>query len=140
MTATADHISQLRRMINEPTQSPYSDAILTVYIERYPVMDTAGLESGEEGWVVAYDLNAAASDLWVEKASAVQTYYNFSADGGRYDQNQLFETAMEQSRYYAARRKPASRYAHKDPKELSTSEETVSGLTWDETYAWWRVN
>lgn len=136
MAATADNISEVRRLANEPTQSPYSDAILTAYIERYPLMDDEGRESGEDGWVPSYDLNAVSADIWSEKASAVQMYYDFSADGGKYSQSQLYEMAMDKSRYHAARRKPSSRWTYKKPEEINTDD---NGLIWDESHAWWRL-
>lgn len=136
MTASADQISRLRRMVNEPvTSTVYTDPILTTYIEAYPVIDADGNLPSEDDWTASYDLNAAAADIWEEKAAAVQTYYNFTADGGKYDQDKLFETAMDKSRYHAARRKPASKQSHKVPKEISTSDD----LIWDEDYAWWRL-
>lgn len=136
MAATADHISRLRRMVAEPVSSTvYTDPVLTGYIQDYPVIDDDGLFPSDEAWTPSYDLNAAAADIWEEKAAAVQTYYNFSADGGRYDQDKLYETAMDKSRYHAARRKPSSKQSHKVPKETSTSD----GLIWDEAYAWWRL-
>lgn len=137
MSASAFDLERLRRMINEPTESLYNNETLVTYIETYPVIDSEGRVSTDEGWTAAYDLNAAAADLWEEKASLVQTYYNFSADGGKYDQDKLFETAMDKSRYHAARRKPSSKQSHKSPKEINTNED--SGLIYDENYAWWRL-
>ncbi len=137
MTATAEHISRLRRMIAEPSSSTvYTDPVLTTYIEEFPVIDSSGVLPSDDAWDPTYDLNAAAANIWEEKAAAVQTYYNFSADGGRYDQDKLYETAMDKSRYHAARRKPSSKQSHKVPKELNTADD---GLIWDEAYAWWRV-
>lgn len=138
MTVSSFDLSKLRRMINEPTTTIYSDADLTTYIEEFPLMDSNGKESGDTDWVEAYDLNAAASEIWSEKASLVQAYYNFSADGGRYDQNQLYESAMDKSRYHAARRRASSRYTHKKPEE-TTIQSNEEGLIYDEAYAWWRL-
>jgi len=136
MTPSADNISQLRRMINEPTDSPYTDVILTTYVEAYPLLDSEGRETGDTDWVESYDLNAAAADIWSEKASLVLMYYDFSADGGKYTQSQLYVMAMDKARYHQARRKPSSRYIHKHPVEIDTNE---AGLIWDEAYAWWRL-
>lgn len=137
MAASVDNISDLRRMVAEPSTTPYSDAILTRYIEAYPVMDTDGRESGDDGWTAGYDLNAAAADIWSEKAAAVQMYYSFSADGGKYNQSQLYESAMDKSRYHAARRRASSRHTHKSPNEdVATIDD--NSLIYDESYAWWR--
>jgi hypothetical protein len=138
MTASANDISDLRRLVNEPTQSPYTDAILTRYIERYPTVDDNGKESGEADWVAGYDLNSAASDIWSEKAALVQMYYDFQADGARYSQSHLYEMAMDKSRYHAARRKVSSKSTFKKPEE-DTDNLSDDGLIYDAANAWWRV-
>lgn len=140
MTQDAATIARMRRMVAEPTETPYTDAIITAYIEEYPVMDSEGYEPDEDGWTAIYDLNAAAADIWDEKASSVQKYYNFQADGAQYSQSDLFEMAMEKVRYYRARSKSSSRYTHKAPKEINTGDNPAEdGLIYDETYAWWRL-
>ena len=138
MTVSADDLSDLRRLVNEPTQTPYSDAILTRYLGRYPTVDDNGMESGEDGWVAGYDFHAAASDIWTEKASLVQMYYDFQADGGRYSQSQLYEMAMDKSRYHAARRKVTSKSTFKKPDE-NTDNLSDDGLIYDADNAWWRL-
>jgi hypothetical protein len=102
-------------MVAEPTTTTYSDAMLTAIIEKYPCLD----EQGEEpftlssatppahvvnpNWMPTYDLNAAAGDVWQEKAAALTANYDFSADGGNYSRSQAYEMAMKQARYYRAR-------------------------------------
>lgn len=116
MAATADQIARVRRMVGEPTEADYSDALITEYIERYPLVDARGedpliestttpgtLEENPD-WTATYDLNAAAADIWAEKAAPLAGDYNFSADGARYDRSSAYEQAMKQSRYYRARR------------------------------------
>lgn len=137
MTPTAIQLAQLRRMINEPTSTPYADEILSAYITKYPLVDINGVESGTDGWVEDYDLHAAAADVWEEKAAIVQALYDFSADGGSYSRSQLYEMAMDQARFHTARRKMASRPTIKTPSENDTTGDT-GGLIYDETYAWWR--
>jgi len=138
MTVSANDISDLRRLVNEPTQSPYTDAILTRYLGKYPTVDDYGKESGDTDWVAGYDLNAAAADIWAEKAALVQMYYDFQADGGRYSQSQLYEMAMDKSRYHASRRKITSKSTFKKPEE-DTDNLSDDGLIYDATYAWWRI-
>ena len=138
MTASADDIADLRRLVNEPTTTTYTDAILTRYIERYPTVDDNGKEAADADWVAGYDLNAAASDVWSEKASLVQRYYDFQADGGRYSQSQLYEMAMDKSRYHAARRRVSSKSTFKKPDE-NTDSLYDEGLIYDPENAWWRI-
>lgn len=138
MTVSADNLADLRRLINEPTNTTYSDDILTRLLEQYPTVDDSGYETGEDGWTAGYDLNAAASDIWAEKASLVQMHYDFQADGARYSQSQLYGMAMDKSRYHAARRKVSSKSTFKKPAE-DTDSLWDEGLIYDPENAWWRV-
>ena len=56
MTVTAAMVARLRRMVNEPTEQSYTDAVLSDQIVEYPLPDSAGLESAATGWVPTYDL------------------------------------------------------------------------------------
>lgn len=123
MTATAAQIGKLRRMIAEPTHSTYVDADLKGYIESYPLADSDGNEPGSDEWTARYDLNAAASDLWAEKAAVVAQDYSFSADGGSHTRNQVYEQYMKQSRFYGSRRAMGSVKVHVEPKP-------IAALTW----------
>lgn len=120
MAATAEQIAQLRRMVNEPTDAaPYTDAVLTGYIERYPTMDVRGEEpytwqtTGglapttvvNTAWIATYDLNRTAADIWEEKAAALAQDYDFNADGGSFQRSQAYEQTMRQARYYRSRRR-----------------------------------
>ena len=142
MSQDAATIARVRRMVNEPTTTPYTDEILTAYIEAHPVMDSMGHEQYDDDdvldteWTATYDLHWAAADVWEEKAAAVQTYYTFSADGGSYQQNQLYQTAMEQARFHASKRRPAHRKTRKSPVET----ETDGDLVYDGDVFAWRAN
>lgn len=138
MTLPATDLNTLRRMIGETSSSVYTDPVLQALADKYTLLDANGAEPADEGWVPTYDLNAIAADVWAEKATAVQRYYDFQADGARYSQSQLFESAMEQSRYFSARRKPVSRTTFKKPDENSQTS-SDEGLIYDAEYAWWRV-
>ncbi len=120
MTATADEIARLRRMVAEPTTATYDDGELQKYIEQYPVVDargetpyvesttTPGTLALNEDWLPTYDLHAAAAAIWEEKAAAVQPDFTFSADGGSYSRNQKFENAMRMVKFHLARRSTRS--------------------------------
>lgn len=109
MTATAAQIARLRRMVSEPDDSNgYEDYVLEEVIERYPLYDADGYESGDDDWVATYDINAAAAEIWTEKASARTERMDFTADGSTFSQSQQYEQAMKMARYYNARRSPGS--------------------------------
>jgi ribosomal protein S26 len=113
MAATAAQIAQLRRMIAEPLTTTYSDATLTTYIEARAVADSRGVlpwewdfsttpptATANTAWVTTYDLNAAAAELWEEKAAAVACDYATNADGANLQRNQVYDQYMRiASRY-----------------------------------------
>ncbi len=128
MTATAAQISQLRRMTAEPLDTTYSDLLLATIIEGFPTLDENGeaprihaVDSARpvvytdymdvtdlianQDWIATYDLNAAASAIWEEKAAAAAADFDFSADGGNYSRSQVYEQMMKQARFYGAKRK-----------------------------------
>ena len=131
MTVTAAQIAQLRRMVSEPTTTTYSDALLTTYIETYPLMD----ENGEQpytwssatppaketntAWVETYDFHAAAADIWEEKAAAWADQYTFAADGGNYSRSDAYKMMMERVRYHRSRRATRTMRGVKYPPEIA---------------------
>jgi hypothetical protein len=104
MSATNGMIERLRRMVNEPTTVPYSDSVLAEAIERYPLTDAFGYDPDDDNWTETYDLNAAAGDIWDEKAAACADEFDFDADGGSYSHSQKYEMAAKHARSYHSRR------------------------------------
>ena len=116
MTATAAEVAEIRRIVNEPTETTYDDDLIEDIIEKYPLTDARGEDPFIESqttpgtlydnpdWIATYDLNAAAADIWAEKASILSQDYDFQADGGKFSRSQAYDQAMAQSRYYRARR------------------------------------
>lgn len=105
MTASAEDITQVRRMAAETTLATYSDSDIAAVIERYQVIDSEGYFPDDDDWTDTYDLNAAAADLWAEKAAAVAANFDFSADGGSFSRSQEFDMATRMSAFYRSRRK-----------------------------------
>lgn len=122
MAASAADILRLRRMISELTNQTYNDETLHLYLEAWPLVDADGKEAGTDGWVEAYDLHAAAAELWEEKAASLSPKHNYSADGATYSSNQMYENAIEQARYHGARAKAKTKKVFKKPDELSGSD------------------
>jgi len=104
VTVVAEVITRLRRMVAEPTTTTYADAVLSSAIERYPVMDEDGYEPDEDDWTATYDLNAAAAEIWTEKAATLVAGYDFQAGGATYNRSQAYQQAMAQARHYMSRR------------------------------------
>lgn len=120
MTATVEQVSKLRRMIAEPTTALYPNEALKNYIESYPVMDANGVDPNtaqNESWIPTYDMNAAAAEIWDEKAAVLQDKYDFSADGGSYHRSQAHEQACKMAAKYRSRAYAKSALVRKWPTE-----------------------
>ena len=129
-SVTAAQIAQLRRMVAEPLTTTYSDALLTSYIETYVMVDELGTEpyywtqtgstptqTANVNWIPTYDLNAAAADIWEEKAAALADDYDFAADGGNYSRSQAYRHAIDQAKHYKSKRGLTTIKLIKSPKE-----------------------
>jgi hypothetical protein len=144
MAPTAAQLAQVRRMVAEPiTSTIYFDPDITAYIVKYPLLDERGEEPyafdgatppaqvANASWIPTYDLNAAAADIWEEKAAGVATGVNFSADGGNYQMSNQYEQFMKMARHFRARRAVKSLRSYKSPKEYPATD-TRSDIPWIE--------
>jgi hypothetical protein len=131
---TSAQIEELRRMVAEPsgTATTYTDVLLREIIAKYPVPDEWGEDPylwwpattppsqyANRYWAPTYDLNAAAGDIWQEKAAAVAGDFTFQADGSTFNRSQVYEQYMKQCRYYRSRRVVRTVRAVKHPRERS---------------------
>lgn len=105
MPATAAQITRLRRMVAEPSSATYSDEDLAGYLEELPLLDVAG-----------YDLHAAASAIWDEKAAALAARYDVSADGATHSLSQKHAHALQQARHHRSRRAPGTITLRPEPR------------------------
>ncbi len=132
MVATAAMAAKLRRMVDEPTEVPYDDDLIDDIIESYPLIDSLGTKpletdfsttpptiSERDEWIPTYDLNAAAADIWEEKAGAIAENFDFSADGGSYKRSQKYDQYMSKSRYHLARRAAKASRVYIEPRLIT---------------------
>jgi hypothetical protein len=91
-------------MVAEPTATTYSDVSLREYIERFSLMDSDGNDPTEIDWIPTYDLNAAAAEIWQEKAGMLAANYDVTVDTSTFNRSQAYENAQKMARHYAARR------------------------------------
>lgn len=104
MAVSADVIACVRRMVAEPENAaPWDDETISMYIERYALRDASGLMPDDEGWTPTYDLNAAARDIWNDKAAALASEFDVSVDGTTARRSQRFRQARRMAAYYGAR-------------------------------------
>lgn len=130
MSATAAQIAKVRRMVAEPTAGTYTDQDIAEYIEARSCIDERGEEpyswdtssepptqEANDAWIDTYDLNAAAADIWNEKAAALAaTYYDFGADGQTFNRSQAAQQALQMARYYWSRRNAKTISARLEPE------------------------
>lgn len=121
-------------MTGEPDSTTYADADIQAYIEAHPLEDARGegpwvesettpgtLEENPD-WTATYDLNAAAADIWEEKAAVLAGDYDYQADGGSYSRSQAYDQAMRQARHFRSRRSIKTIALRPEPLAQGTEE------------------
>lgn len=105
MPVLDDDVRRLRRMVNEKDDSTYNDDDIRAYLEAWPLVDSLGKTADDDGWSEAYDLHAAAAEIWDEKAAAASVKHDFNADGASFSSSQLYDHCMRQSKHHRALQK-----------------------------------
>lgn len=82
--ATAEQIASLRGMINEPTETPYTDISLGIRIDAEP------------------SLEAVAANIWREKAARYSELVDVQEGNSRRNLGDLYEQALAMADQYAA--------------------------------------
>jgi len=101
MAATAAQIAELRRMVNVAADdATYTDEVLGGYIERYPIVDSAGYDSDEDDWTETYSLYAAAVDVLSERIAAQAEDFDFQADGAAFSRSQQARLLLQLREQY----------------------------------------
>ena len=135
MSATEAMRVRLRRMVDEPTITPYSHDMLDTIIEMYPLLDALGTDpqdvdftttpptiSERTDWIPTYDLHAAASDIWEEKTAVLAEEFDFKADGGSYSRSQKYLQYLGKARYHNSRRSAKTIKLYVEPRVISSEE------------------
>lgn len=144
MTATAAMRAQLRRMVDEPTTTTYTDDTLNGIIETYPLTDERGVDPywydtsqdppqqvATEGWIPGYDLHAAAAQIWEEKASAVAENFAYPTIEGTFDHARQFDSYSRKARYHRSRRSMRTAKAIPSPSRYRRGNSYVGNLPED---------
>lgn len=140
MSATDAQIAQVKRMTGTIETTTWTNELVGTYIEKYSLLDERGevpytwdtstsppTEDENDDWIPTYDLNAAAADIWGERAATVADDFTFSADGGSYSLSDVIKHYQERERYYRSRRVKRSTKLHMSPA-LTVSQELVGNL------------
>lgn len=115
-TPTLTLIDQLRRLTAEPSQDTYTDDLLAAVLQRHPLPDANNYAPTDALWAGAWDANAAAGDVWEEKAAALAADFDFSADGGDYKRSQAHANMLQMARTFRSRRQTSALVLVATPK------------------------
>lgn len=85
MALTSAALATLRRYIAEPTEANYSDVLLN------QIYDGAG-----------GDLEAAASEIWLDKAAKAATLVDISEGNSSRKNSQVYNNALKQATFFGA--------------------------------------
>ena len=109
MTIVTD-IARLRRMVDEPDSTTYTVADLVCYLMRHAKKDIHGempMQAASAGgvelnddWVTSFDLNAAAGDIWEEKAAVEAAGTDFVSGRSRHMLSQKHKNMMARARRF----------------------------------------
>ena len=136
MSATAAQVKKLQRAVDEPAAGVYAYDELKEILEEFPLIDKEGTEphlqtpatattppvyADNPYWIPTYDIHAAAASIFEEKAAKTAQDFEFSADGGSYKRNQVYDQYMQLVRFHQARRSPRTITLH----EVSTNERVL---------------
>lgn len=105
MAVSIDDVRRLRRMVAEPTDATYNNDDIIKYLEQWPLVDSNGRTVEDTNWTEAYDLHAAAAEIWDEKAAAVADKHDFNADGANFQSSQLYDHCLKQSKHHRSLQK-----------------------------------
>ena len=118
---SAADVLKVRGWVDEPTDATYDDDAIKAFVVEYAYTDKLGTEpqyistpatstsppvfSDTGSWIPTFDLHTTAAQIWEEKAAVVSKDYKFSADGGNYDRQQVYDQFIKNARHHQARRK-----------------------------------
>jgi hypothetical protein len=85
MPMTPAALATLRRYIAEPTEANYSDVLLNSIFD------------GQDG-----DLEAAASEVWLDKAAKSATLVDISEGNSSRKNSQVYNNALKQATFFGA--------------------------------------
>jgi len=88
MAVSAADIARTRALSAAPV-ADYSDDAISAVIALYPKYDSTGLAPDDDDWTETYDLYRAAADIADQRAAAVATLYDVSADGAGLSRSQV---------------------------------------------------
>jgi hypothetical protein len=97
----AEVVDRLVRLIDAETDPALSDDDMDDLLSIAARPDTSGRTRADDNWEPTWDLNAAAAEGWLRKASKAVSRFSFAEDGQRFERAQIYAHAIRQHELYA---------------------------------------
>ena len=97
----AEAEAQLARMIDAETDPVLTDEDMEDLLIKAARPDTNGLTREDASWVPTWDLDSAAADGWLRKASKAVSRFSFAEDGQRFERAQIYAHCIRMQEMYA---------------------------------------
>jgi hypothetical protein len=97
----AEVVDKLSRLIDADTDPALSDDDMDDLLDVAARPDTAGRTRADDAWEPTWDINAAAAEGWLRKASKAVSRFSFAEDGQRFERAQIYAHCIRQNELYA---------------------------------------
>jgi hypothetical protein len=97
----AEAEAQLARLLEADTDPALTDEDMEDLLINAARPDAQGLTRADANWEPTWDLNAAAADGWLRKASKAVSRFSFAEDGQRFERAQIYAHCIRMQEMYA---------------------------------------
>ena len=96
-------LEELRMLTDWDTEPALTETEVSDILDAAALADEAGLAPGDDGWDPTYDLNRAASRVWLVKAARAASLTEADPETGK-PTSIIFENCRRMAIYYSSRR------------------------------------
>ena len=97
----AEAEATLARMIDAESDPVLSDEDMEDLLLKAARPDVNGLTREDANWVPTWDLDSAAADGWLRKASKAVSRFSFAEDGQRFERAQIYAHCIRMQEMFA---------------------------------------
>jgi len=97
----AEAEAQISRLLDSESDPALSDDDMEDLLRVAARPDTDGLTRADANWTPSWDLNAAAAEGWLRKASKAVSRFSFAEDGQRFERAQIYAHCIRQHELYS---------------------------------------
>jgi hypothetical protein len=103
MATIEDATARLARITAAATDPTIDETELVDVLALNAFVDDDGRLPDDPEWSGAWDLNAAAADIWRQKAALASSRITFTADGATFQRDIVFRNCLSMASYYGSR-------------------------------------